>query len=87
MEETDAPIMDEVSEEYATPSKPDDVDDVEAAMEAAMKEYEDIGSDVASIMPGGGPSVEFSSNFAQWLFKRANEYGEEAEVAVDPEAA
>ncbi|KAG6547526.1 hypothetical protein Mapa_010974 [Marchantia paleacea] len=44
-------------------------DDVEAAMEEALKEYEDLGVDVASIMPGGEPSVEFTSSFARWIFR------------------
>ncbi|CAM6086971.1 unnamed protein product [Calypogeia fissa] len=74
-ETIDVPIMDQVSEEYANISKTDDV-------EAAMKEYDEIGSDIASIMPGGGPSVEYSSNFAQWVFKRATEYVKEAEILV-----
>lgn len=44
-------------------------DDVEAAMEEALKEYQDLGVDVASILPGGKPSVEFTSSFARWLFR------------------
>ncbi|KAL2652583.1 hypothetical protein R1flu_020711 [Riccia fluitans] len=48
-------------------------EDVEAAMRAALQEYEKLGTDMTSIMPGGEPSVEFTTNFGRWVFRPESE--------------
>ncbi|KAL3684409.1 hypothetical protein R1sor_002431 [Riccia sorocarpa] len=51
-------------------------EDVEASMRAALQEYQDLGTDMKSILPGGAPSVEFTTNFGRWVFRGEGEENE-----------